>query len=72
MKRAYNKGARAKIAKKESNFEDHMKIFYPEKTVHFYYMGFHEIYSILVTLENNRALFLISVVFWKRMIFYNR
>ena len=60
MKRAYNKGARPKIKKKVSNFEDHAENFYSDKTVHFYNMGFHEIYSTIIT----RQLFLISVVFW--------
>jgi heme exporter protein D len=66
MKRAYNKGAKPKIKKKVSNFEDHAENFYSDKTVHFYNMGSHGIYFIIVTLQLNRALFLILVVFWKR------
>jgi hypothetical protein len=66
MNRAYNKEARPKNVKKVSNFEDHTKNFYSDKTVHFYNMGFHAIYSKLVTLQCNRALFLISIVFWKK------
>jgi hypothetical protein len=65
MKWVYNKGARPKIRKKVSNFEDHAENFYSDKAVHFYNMGFHAIYFIKVTLQRNRALFLISVVFWK-------
>ena len=57
MNRTYNKGARPKMTKKVSNFEDHAENFYSDKTVHFYNMGFHAIYSILVTLQCNRALF---------------
>ena len=44
MNRAY-KGSRAKTVKKVSNFEDHAENFYSDKTVHFYNMGFHAIYS---------------------------
>jgi hypothetical protein len=47
----YNKGARSKNEKKVSNFEDRTKNFYSDKTVHFY-MGFHTIYSTLVTLNS--------------------
>ncbi len=56
---------RAKTVKKVSNFEDHTNYFYLEKTVHFYNMGFHAKYSLIVTLQFNRALFLVSAVFWK-------
>jgi hypothetical protein len=66
MNRAYNKGERPKTAKQVSNFEDHTGNFYTDKTVHFYNMGFHEIYSTKVTLQRDRALFWISVVFWKK------
>ena len=69
MKRAYNKGEKPKIAKKVSNFEDHAENFYSDKTVHFYNIGFHATYSAIATLQCNRALFLISVVFWKRKLF---
>ena len=66
MKRAYNKGARPKIAKKVSNFEDHAENFYSNKTFRFYNMGFHSIYSKIVTLQRDIALFLISIVFGKK------
>ena len=66
MNRTCNKGARPKFPKKVSNFEDHAENFYSDKTVHFYNMGFHAIYSIIVTLQRNRALFFISVVFWEK------
>jgi hypothetical protein len=66
MKRTYNKGVKLKIKKKVSNFEDHAENFYSDETVHFYNMGFHAISFIIVTLQRYRALFLISVVFWKR------
>jgi hypothetical protein len=46
--------------------------FYSDKTAHFYNMRFHAIFSIKVTLQSNRALFLISVVFRKKMSFSNR
>jgi hypothetical protein len=66
MNRVYNKGARPKIVKKVSNFEDYTNNFYSDKTVYFYNMGFHATYSTIVTLQCNRALFLISAVFWKK------
>jgi hypothetical protein len=53
MNRAYNKWARLKIAKKVSNFEDHAENFYSNKTFRFYNMGFHSIYSKIVTLQRN-------------------
>ncbi len=57
MNRAYIKGDRPKNGKKVSNFEDHTENFYSNKTVHFYNMGCHAIYSIIVTLQRNIALF---------------
>jgi hypothetical protein len=66
MNRTFNKGARSKMTKKVSNFEDHAEKFYSDKKVHFYNMEFRATYSIKVTLQCNRALFLISVVFWKK------
>jgi hypothetical protein len=76
MNRTYNwpkiKGDRPKIAKKVSNFEDHAENFYSDKTVHFFNVGFRATYSIIVTLQCNRALFLISLVFWKNMSFFKR
>ncbi len=57
MNRAYNKGARPKNVKKVSNFLDHTKNFYSDKTVYLYNMGFRAIYSSIVTLQCNRALF---------------
>ena len=68
MIRTYNKGVRLKIKKKVPNFEDHAENFYLDEMVHFYNIGFHAIYFIIVTLQRNRALFLISVVFWKRLL----
>jgi hypothetical protein len=65
MNRTCNKGARPKNVKKVSNSQDHTKNFYSEKPVDFYNIGFHAIYSKIVTLQRDRALFLISVVFWK-------
>jgi hypothetical protein len=65
MNQAYNKGAIPKNVKKVSNFQDHTKNFYSDKTVHFYNKGFHAIYSKILTLQRDRTLFLISVVFWK-------
>jgi hypothetical protein len=65
MNLACNKGARPKNVKKVSNFQDHTKNFYSDQTVHFYNIGFHAIYTKIVTLQRDRALFLISVVFWK-------
>jgi hypothetical protein len=64
--RVYNKGARPNIPKKVSNFEDHTENFYSDKRIHFYNMGFHATYSTLVTLQRDRALFFISVVFKKK------
>ena len=58
MNRTYNKGARPKMTKKVSNFEDHTEKFYSDKKVHFYNMAFHAIYFSIVTLQRNRALFL--------------
>jgi hypothetical protein len=66
MNQTYNKGARPKMTKIVSNFEDHAEKFYSDKRVHFYNMGFRATYAIIVTLQCNRALFLISVVFWKK------
>jgi hypothetical protein len=60
MNRAYNK---PKNVKKVSNFEDHAENFYSNKTVHLYNMPFHAIYSVIVTLQRNRALFYISRIF---------
>jgi hypothetical protein len=65
INRIFNKGTRPKNVKKVSNFSDHTKNFYSDKTVHFYNIGFHAIYAKIVTLQRDRALFLISVVFWK-------
>ena len=65
MDRAYNKGARPKMTKKVLNFEDHAENFYSDKTVHFFNVGFHEMYSTIVTLQRDRALFLISKSFFK-------
>jgi hypothetical protein len=65
MNRAYNIGERLKTVKKVSNFEDHAENFYSDKPVHFYNMRFHAAYSAIDTLQRNRALFLISTVFWK-------
>ena len=65
MKRTYKKGAGHKIAKKVSSFEDHAENFYSDKAVHFFNMEFHAI----STLQRNRALFLKSVVFWKKRTF---
>jgi hypothetical protein len=53
------------MLKKVSNFEDPTKNFYSDKKVHFYNIGFHATYSLIVTLQRDRALFFISVVFWK-------
>jgi len=36
--------------KKVSNFEDHTKNFYSDKTVHSYNTGFHATYALIVTL----------------------
>ena len=72
MYQTYNKGARPKITKIVScgtmrkSFEDHAEKFYSDKKFHFYNMGFCATYSLIVTLQFNRALFLISVVFWKK------
>ena len=66
MNRTCNKGTRPKNVKKVSNFQDHTKNFYSDKTVHFYNIGFHAIYSKIVTLQRDRALFLISVIFWEK------
>jgi hypothetical protein len=66
MKRTYNKGAKPKMTKKLSNFEDNAENFYSDKTVHFYNMRFHATYSAIVTLQFRRALFLISTIFWKK------
>jgi hypothetical protein len=52
MNRTYNKGVRSKIAKKVSNFEDQTL----DKTVHFYNLGLHTIYSTIVILQRNIAL----------------
>jgi hypothetical protein len=54
------------LKKKVSNFEDHAENFYSDKTVHlgtvhFFNMGLHETYSVIDTLQRNRALFLIFV-----------
>ena len=57
MNRAYNKGTRPKKVKKVSNFEDHTENFYSDKTVNFYNMGFHGIYSLIDTLQCKRAFF---------------
>jgi hypothetical protein len=38
MNRTYNKGAKPKMTKKVSNFEDHVEKFYSDKMVHFYNM----------------------------------
>jgi hypothetical protein len=65
MNRAYNKGARLKIAKKVSNFEDRAENFYSDKTVHFYNMKFHATYSAIVTLQCNRAHFFYLSYFGK-------
>ncbi len=63
----YDEGARLIIAKKLSNFEDHTGNFYSYKTVHFYNMGFHAIYSIIVTLKFNRELFWYISYFGRKM-----
>ena len=65
MNRSYNKETIPKTMKKVSNFEDHGENFYSDKKVHFYNMGFLPKYSLIVTLQFNRALLLISVLFWK-------
>jgi hypothetical protein len=65
MNRTYNKGARPKIAKKVSNFEDHAENFYSDNMVHFYNIRFRETYSIIVTLQCNRALFYICRILEK-------
>ena len=62
MNRTYNKGARPKMTKKGSNFEDHAENFYSDKTVNFFNMRFHAIYSLLVSLKSYRALFLIPYI----------
>ena len=72
MNRTCKKGARPKFPKKVSNFEDHAENFYSYKTVHFYNMGFHAIYSIIVTLQRKRALFLYQSYFGRKMSFCNR
>jgi hypothetical protein len=59
------KRASPKIAKKVSDFGDHAENFYSDKTVHFFNVGFHEMYSTIVTLQRDRALFLISKSFFK-------
>ncbi len=66
MNRTCNKRARPKIPKKVSNFEDLSENVYSDKTVHFYNTEFHAIYSKIVTLQRDRALFLISVIFWDK------
>jgi hypothetical protein len=70
MNRAYNKREKPKIVKKVSNFEDQTEKFYSDKTVHFYNIGFHTTYSAIVTLQRNKALFLISVVLWEKNEFF--
>jgi hypothetical protein len=45
MNRTYNKGARPKIRKKVSNFEDHGENFYSDKMFHFNNMVFRGTYS---------------------------
>jgi hypothetical protein len=72
MNRAHKMGARPKIAKKVSNFEDHAENFYSKKTVHFYNMGFRATYSIIVTLQCYRALFLYLSYFGRKISFFNR
>jgi hypothetical protein len=57
MKRIFNKGARPKMTKIVSNFEDHSEKFYSDKRVHFYNLGFRATYSSIVILQCNRALF---------------
>jgi hypothetical protein len=52
MNREYIKGARHKIAKKVSNFEDHAKNFHSDKTVHFFNLRSHAAYSAIVTSLN--------------------
>jgi hypothetical protein len=59
MKRAYYNGERPKNDEKSIEFDDHAENFYSDKTVHFYHMGFHATYSAIVTLQCNRAIFLI-------------
>jgi hypothetical protein len=72
MKRAYNKRARPRIAKKVSNFEDHVENFYSDKMVYFYNMRFHATYSTIITLQRNRALFRYQSYFGEKMSFCNR
>jgi hypothetical protein len=58
------KRASPKIAKKISDFGDHAENFYSDKTVHFFNVGFHEMYSTIVTLQRDRALFFdIKIIF---------
>ncbi len=66
MNQTCNKGARPKNVKKISNYVDLSENFYSDKTFHFYKIGFHAIYSKIVTLQFNRLLFLISVLFWDK------
>ena len=66
MNRTCKKGARPKNVNKVSNFEDLSENFYSDKTIHFFKIGFYATYSTIVTLQCNRALFLISVVFWQK------
>jgi hypothetical protein len=66
MNRACNKGDGPKSVKKVSNFEDLSENFFSDKTVHIYNMGFYATYSTIITLQCNRALFLISVVIWEK------
>jgi hypothetical protein len=58
MNRAYHKGTWPKMMKIVSNFEEYAENFYSEKTVHFYNMGFHAVYSAIITLQRNRSFFL--------------
>ena len=43
------KRVRPNIPKKVSNFEEHAENFYSVKIVYFYKMGYHAIYSTIVT-----------------------
>jgi hypothetical protein len=40
----------------------HVENFYSDEMVHFYNKGFHEIYSNIVTLQCNRAVFSKSII----------
>jgi len=56
LNRAFNKGVRLKLRKKHNFLRT--ENFY---SIHSFNMGFHAIYTAIVTLQRNRALFYTSI-----------